>query len=47
MRARYEQTKKSVAIEGKPGVFIADASGNVAAPAPEPAPYHPSKFLLR
>ncbi len=38
MRARYEQTKKSVAIEAKPGVFIADASGNVAAPAPEPAP---------
>ncbi len=38
LRARMDQAKKSVAIEAKPGVFVADASGNIAAPAPEPAP---------
>jgi len=39
LRARYEVAKKKqVAIEARPGIFIADASGNVAAPAPDPAP---------
>ena len=38
LRAQYENAKKRTAIEAKPGVFIADASGNVAAPLPESAP---------